>query len=252
MKGIVFDIKELGVHDGPGLITTIFMKGCPLKCVWCHNPEGQSFTKEIMVRENSCRHCGLCKKECSHPECQPYKRCLYVCPDNLVKEVGKEYEAKELADYILKNRKVLDGVTFSGGEPLSQADFILEVISYLDGLKINIETSGYASNEVFRKVIDRVDNVYMDIKLADEKKHVEYTGVSNKLILENLEYLKSIDKNVTIRTPLIKGITDTKENITAIKELIGNLRHELLPENDMAGVKYHMLNKPYFRENADE
>lgn len=245
MKGIIFDIKELGIHDGNGLIETIFLKGCPLKCMWCHNPEGQSFKKEIMVRNNSCKHCGLCYKECNHPECQPYKRCLHICPDNLIKEIGEEIEAYDLAKRILKNINILEGVTFSGGEPLSQSEFLLEVISYLDGLKINIETSGYVNSEIFKKIIDKADLIYLDIKLADDELHKKYTGVSNKLILDNLKIIKQSNCKCIIRTPLIPSITDTKENINAIKELIGDLPHELLPYNEMASVKYSMLNRKY-------
>lgn len=245
MKGIIFDIKEFGVHDGPGLVTTVFFKGCPLRCIWCHNPEGQSFNKEIMIRKNSCKHCGLCDKKCNHPECQPYGKCLHICPSNLIREVGEELEAKELANRILINRKVLDGVTFSGGEPLAQSEFLLETISYLNDIQTNIETCGFCDSVVFKKVIEKVDHVFFDLKLADDEQHKKYTGVSNKLILDNLMTLKNIKKSCTIRTPLIKGITDTKDNLDAIKMLIGDLPHELLPENKMASVKYDMLSRAY-------
>lgn len=245
MIGRIFDIKEFAVHDGPGLRTTVFLKGCPLRCVWCHNPEGQSFEKELMVREKSCRHCGLCMKPCEHEECQPYHRCIHICPDNLVSIVGEDLEAKELADRILKNRDVMDGVTFSGGEPLFQADFLLETISYLDGLKIVIETSGYADPETFQKVLDKTDLMYLDIKLADEEEHIRYTGVSNGLILQNLKMLKESGKACVIRTPMIPSITDTEKNLQEIGKLIGDLPHELLPYNEMADVKYAMLGRIY-------
>jgi len=245
MFGTIFDIKEMAVHDGSGLVTTVFLKGCPLRCLWCHNPEGQSFLPELMVRENSCKHCGLCLKKCNHEECQPYKRCLHICPDNLVKVTGEKIEAKELANRILKNKDILDGVTFSGGEPLSQGDFLLEVISYLDNIKIYIETSGYANEEVFKKVIDKIDFVYYDIKLIDDKKHLQYTGKSNEIILNNFQYLKSIRKSCIVRTPLIKDITDTKSNINGIKQFIGDTQYELLPYNEFASTKYKMLNRKY-------
>lgn len=245
MKGIIFDIKELGVHDGPGLVSTVFFKGCPLRCIWCHNPEGQSSKKEIMIRKATCKHCGLCDIKCEHEQCKPYGKCLFICPNDLIKEVGEEIEAKELASRLLDKSKVLDGVTFSGGEPLAQSDFLLETISYLKGLQINIETCGYCESEIFKNVISKVDHVYYDVKIVDDKKHIKYTGVSNKLILANLRILKDMKKSCTIRTPLIKGITDCDENIRCIKELIGDLPHELLPENEMASVKYDMLSRTF-------
>ncbi|MBR4461977.1 MAG: glycyl-radical enzyme activating protein [Erysipelotrichaceae bacterium] len=245
MTGRIFDIKEFAVHDGPGLVTTVFLKGCPLHCAWCHNPEGQSYEKELMIREKSCHHCGLCFKPCTHPECQPFHRCIHICPDDLIRIAGEDLEAKELAQRIRKNKDILDGVTFSGGEPLFQAEFLLETISYLDGLKIAIETSGYAEPETFQRVIDKTDLVYFDIKLAEETGHIRYTGASNNLILQNLNLLKDSKKPCVIRTPLIPGITDTEKNLREIKRLIEDLPHELLPYNEMAGVKYAMLGRKY-------
>ena len=245
--GIIFDIKEFAVHDGEGLRTTVFFKGCPLRCVWCHNPEGLTNKPQLMIRENSCKHCGLCLKPCNHEECKPFKRCIHICPDNLIKVVGEELISEELANRLLKNRDFLlqGGVTFSGGEPLMQADFLLETINRLQDINIAIETSGYADSDTFKKVIEKVDYVYMDIKLADENQHIKYTGVSNSLILKNLEILKQLHKPCTIRTPLIPNITDTKENIDAIKKIIGNLNHELLPYNEFASVKYDYLGMDY-------
>lgn len=245
--GIIFDIKEFAVHDGDGMRTTVFLKGCPLRCLWCHNPEGLSNKPQLMVRESSCKHCGLCLKPCNHKECKPYKRCIHICPDNLVKIVGEEISAKDLAQRLLKNEDILNkgGITFSGGEPLMQAEFLLETISYLKNINIAIETSGYCDSKIFSKVIDKVNYVYMDIKLADESKHIKYTGVSNKLILNNLQILKDSNIPCTIRTPLIPNITDTKENIDAIKKIIGNLNHELLPYNEFSSLKYKNLNLKY-------
>ena len=245
--GIIFDIKEFAVHDGSGLRTTVFFKGCPLRCVWCHNPEGLTNNPQLFVRENSCKHCGLCLKPCKHPECQPFKRCVHICPDNLVKIVGEELSAKQLSDRLLKNEEFLrkGGITFSGGEPLMQADFLSDTISYLKNINIAIETSGYADSKIFKKVIDSVDYVYMDIKIADREKHIKYTGVNNDLILNNLQTLKDSNKPCTIRTPLIPNITETKENLENIKKLIGNLKHELIPYNEFASIKYKSLNKKY-------
>lgn len=245
--GIIFDIKEFAVHDGSGMRTTVFFKGCPLRCKWCHNPEGLSSKPQLMVRENSCKHCGLCLKLCNHEECKPFKRCIHICPDNLIKIVGEEISSKDLADRLLKNKDILlkGGITFSGGEPLMQADFLLETIDYLNDISIAIETSGYVDSKTFEKVINKVNYVYMDIKLADDDLHKKYTGVSNKLILQNLEILEQSNIPCTIRTPLIPNITDTKENIDAIKKLIGNLNYELLPYNEFAPIKYNSLGIKY-------
>jgi len=245
--GIIFDIKEFAVYDGNGMRTTVFFKGCPLRCKWCHNPEGLTNVPQLMIRENSCKHCGLCLRKCNHKECRPFNRCIHICPDNLIKIVGEEISAYDLAQRLLKNKDILlqGGVTFSGGEPLMQVDFLLETISYLDNINIAIETSGYINSQTFKKVIDKVDYVYMDIKLADENEHLKYTGVSNKLILDNLQVLKQSNIPCTIRTPLIPNITDTKENIDAIDKLIGNLNHELIPYNEFASIKYNNLNIVY-------
>lgn len=245
--GIIFDIKEFAVHDGSGMRTTVFFKGCPLRCKWCHNPEGLSNKPQLMVRENNCKHCGLCLKPCNHEECKPFKRCIHICPDNLIKIVGEEINSKDLADRLLKNKDILlkGGITFSGGEPLMQADFLLETIDYLNDINIAIETSGYVDSKTFEKVINKVNYVYMDIKLADDDLHKKYTGVSNKLILQNLEILKQSNLSCTIRTPLIPNITDTKENIDEIKKLIGNLNYELLPYNEFASIKYNSLGIKY-------
>ena len=249
--GTIFDIKEFAVHDGKGLRTTVFLKGCPLHCVWCHNPEGMNPKPELMLRVNSCKHCGLCFKPCSHKECKPFKRCIHICPDNLVKIVGEEISSEKLANRLLKNKDILEngGVTFSGGEPLLQAEFLLETINKLEDIDIAIETSGYVDEEVFKKVLNKVDYVYFDIKLVDENKHIEYTGVSNSLIINNLKVLMNSNVPYTIRTPLIPNITDTKENLEAIKKLIGDSNHELLPYNEFSSVKYQMLNKEYKLNN---
>lgn len=248
MKGIIFDIKELGVHDGPGLRTTVFMKGCPLRCIWCHNPEGLSALPQLSVRKNACRHCGACMQPCNHPECKPYGRCLHICPEGLISISGEEMTAEQLAERLLRNKVFWGkqgGVTFSGGEPLLQAAFISEVLNLLDDVPAAIETSGYAPPEVFRSVISKMSLVYMDIKLADDTLHKKYTGVSNVRILENLEQLRKSGIPCVIRTPLIPGITDTSENLEAIKELVADLPHELLPYNSMAGAKYQHFDMIY-------
>ncbi len=249
MLGTVFDIKEMAVHDGPGLRTTVFLKGCPLRCIWCHNPEGLITKPQLMYKENRCVHCDLCKKECNHPECKPFGRCLHICPENCLVVSGREVESEDLVKELKASADVLGdsfgGFTFSGGEPFAQSKFL---ISLLDGLKDYhkcIETSGYVDSEIFKVVIDKLDFVIMDIKIADKDNHIKYTGVDNTVILKNFEILKSSGKPFIIRTPLIPNITDTDENLTKIKEIIGDSTWEKIPFNAMAGAKYKMLGMEY-------
>ena len=249
MTGIIFDIKEMAVHDGPGIRTTVFFKGCPLRCRWCHNPEGLSFEPQLMYKQVRCIDCKNCQRECDHPECQPFGRCIHACPENCLEIAGKRVEVKELAEELKKSADVLGdsfgGFTFSGGEPLAQPEFLLELIENLKDYHLCIETSGYADSEVFKRVIEKLDLVIMDIKLADSSEHKKYTGVGNEKILKNFEILKNSNVPFVIRTPLIPGITDTKENLDAIEEIIGNSTWEKLPYNTMAGAKYKMLGMEY-------
>lgn len=249
MNGIIFDIKEMAVHDGPGIRTTVFFKGCPLRCEWCHNPEGLSFEPQLMYKESTCVKCGRCMVECTHPDCQPFGRCIHICPQNCLEISGRMVEPGELAKELKSNAEVLrdnfGGFTFSGGEPLAQPDFLIELINELKGSHLCIETSGYAPGKVFAEVIKRLDYIIMDIKLADIGLHKKYTGVGNEVILSNFNLLKSSGKPYLIRTPLIPGITDTAENLDAIKRLIGNSNWEQLPYNKMAGAKYKMLGMSY-------
>ena len=249
MKGVIFDIKEMAVHDGPGIRTTVFLKGCPLRCKWCHNPEGLSSEPQLMFKQARCVKCGRCMIKCGHPECQPFGRCIHMCPQNCLEISGRTVEAKELAEELKENAEILGdsfgGFTFSGGEPLVQPKFLIELINELKGCNLCIETSAYAPSEVFRDVIKRLDYVIMDIKLADTALHKKFTGVGNEAILSNFEFLKNSGKPYLIRTPLIPNITDTQDNLDAIKQLIGTSDWEQLPYNKMAGAKYKMLGMSY-------
>ncbi len=249
MNGIIFDIKEMAVHDGPGIRTTIFFKGCPLRCMWCHNPEGLSFEPQLMFKSKNCQNCEKCKEKCTHPECQPFSRCVHACPENCLSIAGRKVTAKDLAKEIIPSALILGedfgGFTFSGGEPLAQSEFLLELIDELKDFHLCIETSGYCNSEVFKKVIQKLDFVIIDLKLADNDLHKKYTGVGNSQILKNFEILKNSGKPYIIRTPLIANITDTEENLTQIQKIIGNSVWEKLPENTVAGAKYNMLGLEY-------
>lgn len=249
MIGTIFDIKEMAVYDGPGIRTTVFFKGCPLRCKWCHNPEGLSQEPQLMYKDARCVNCLQCRKECSHTECKPFGRCIRACPENCLEITGRVVEAKELAKELKQSAEVLGntfgGFTFSGGEPLAQSKFLLELIDELSDYHLCIETSGYSDSKTFKQVIDRLNFVIMDIKLADSKAHKKYTGVSNEQILKNFQALKESQKPYIIRTPLIPNITDTKENLEGIEKIIGNSTWEKLPYNSMAGAKYKMLGIEY-------
>ncbi len=249
MTGTIFDIKEMAVHDGPGIRTTVFFKGCPLRCRWCHNPEGLISRPQLMYKDARCVKCGLCKVKCEHEECKPFGRCIHICPENCLEISGKNISSENLAEELKKSAEILGnsfgGFTFSGGEPLAQPEFLSELADYLAGYHLCIETSGYSDEYVFRKILDKLDFIIMDIKLADSDEHLKYTGVDNYCILDNFEILKKSGKPYIIRTPLIPGITDTDENLSKIKNIIGNSLWEKLPYNEMAGAKYKMLNMKY-------
>lgn len=249
MKGVIFDIKEFSLHDGPGARTTVFLKGCPLRCVWCHNPEGLSIKKQLLVKTNLCTGCGRCRQGCNHPDCREFDRCIHICPNGLISVSGRNITSKELAERLMKDaefyKKNGGGVTFSGGEPLMQPEFLFDTISQLD-CHTAIETSGYADEEIFKRAVDKIDFFIMDLKIADRQLHKKYTGVYNDAILKNFEYLIESGRQCLIRTPLIPGICDTKENLSAIEKIIGGrAKWEKLKYNDMASAKYKMLSMEY-------
>ena len=253
MNGLIFDIKEFSIRDGEGIRTTVFFKGCPLRCIWCHNPEGLSPTPELYEQTEGCLGCGLCRIKCGHPDCRAYGRCLHICPKNLLRSVGREYEVEELSQRLLTQKTFFDaiggGVTLSGGEPLLQADFCVELLKELKGkLHTTIETSGYANETDFERIIHLCDFVIMDIKLMDEEAHRHYTGVSNTQILSNAKLLIKSGVPHFFRTPLIPGITDTEENLRAISQFIGDEPIELLPYNDLAPAKYAAVHRTFTEE----
>ncbi len=250
MTGIVFDIKEFAINDGGGIRTTVFLKGCPLRCVWCHNPEGLSPKPEIYIKHTRCLHCGLCKRECSHLECQGFGRCLHICPENLVSVAGKEWESDALAEKLLKHTEIYTetggGITLSGGEPLMQAEFAIELLTSLKGkVHTAIETSGYADSEIFKGVVNLCDFVYMDLKIFDSDTHKQHTGVTNEKILANAEYLKNSGIPHTFRTPLIPNITDTEQNLKAIESFVGDSPWEKLAYNHLAAAKYKSVGREF-------
>jgi len=263
-KGKVFSIEEFSTFDGPGIRTTVFFKGCPLKCMWCHNPEGQSFEKQIVKNTNGCIECGRCL---DIGEKLTGKRILVnesvnVCPRNLIRVCGVDYTSQELVEKLLKNISILNdsggGITFSGGEPLWQSQFLNECLELLRGhTHLAIQTSGYCDETIFLELLQNSNYVLFDLKIINNDKHKQYTGVSNTKIINNYKALCKSKTLFCVRIPLIPDVTDTAENITSIAMLMsenGASYAELMPYNKMAGGKYAMIGKKYcptFNEQKD-
>ena len=251
MKGTIFDIKEFAVYDGPGIRTTVFMKGCPLRCRWCHNPEGLSPRPQLMVSVAACTHCGKCVQVCEHPnECIVCGKCVPQCPQGLRRIAGTEMTPSELAEKLRKSAVFEDGgVTFSGGEPMLQWPFVKAAAELLAPINRAIETSGFCSDEDFREMMETMDFIMMDIKHMDPAEHKKWTGVDNASILRHLEMLKAGDTPFVIRVPLMPGINDTRENLERLADRLSGSRMlarvELLPYHQTAGAKYEMAGMKY-------
>jgi len=267
-RGTIFDIKKFAIDDGPGIRTTIFFKGCLLRCWWCHNPEGQLPAPELMYRQARCDSCGECVGICpeeaiscalkrisvNRDRCHLCRECCQVCPTGALAIVGRQMSPDEVLGEIDKDSIFYDeskgGVTVSGGEPLLQIDFLDALLKECKdrGIRTAVDTCGYASHDAIDKIIDEVDLFLYDIKTMDEKKHMKYTGVSNKLILENLKRLAEHGSSIQIRFPIIPGINDGKENVTAAAEFIASCRIKnisLLPYHRAGIEKYKGLNRTY-------
>lgn len=238
-SGIIFDIKKFAIHDGPGIRTTIFFKGCPLTCWWCHNPESQNFKPEKFINpktiENGSEKVEIIGKEVS------------------VNDVFKEIE-KEIIFY----DESKGGVTFSGGEPLSQPEFLrsLLILCKNNGIHTVLDTSGYATEEILKQIKDYVDLFLYDLKFIDNAKHEKYTGVPNQQIIKNLIQLSENGSNIIIRIPIIPGINDDEDDLNKMRDFISGLNNiqgiDLLPFHKIGKNKYIKLNLPYKMDNYNE
>lgn len=272
MKGnlaTIFNIQKYSLHDGPGIRTTVFFKGCPLSCKWCHNPESISKEIQIVRNESSCRMCGSCiiacptkalKMKTDTIEFDRYKciscgNCEDVCYHDAIKIVGKEMSVEEVLKDILKDKVFYDesggGVTFSGGEPLMQSSFLLELAKRCKfaGIHTTLDTSGFAKWETLKKIIKYIDLILYDLKIVDEEKHIDFVGASNKIIIENLQNLKDENVDIFLRLPIIKGINDSVEEAREVLKIIdgnNNIKQiNLLEYHKMGMEKYPRLGRKY-------
>jgi pyruvate formate lyase activating enzyme len=268
MKGIIFDVKRYAIHDGPGIRTTVFLKGCPLQCQWCQNPEGIEPGPEIFVRQKRCAEdCDACVSACSQgaiskvgnsieidrEKCDFCGKCEDACVYEALEIVGREVTVAEALVEMERDRVFFDesggGITFSGGEPLMQFDFFLALLAEIKkrNIHVTLDTSGYVPFKDLERVSDKVDLFLYDLKIIDDEKHKEYTGVSNRIILENLRKLAERGKPVAVRIPLISGVNDDDQSIQLLTEYLRSLKNikdiSLLPYHRGGCEKYRNLRK---------
>jgi pyruvate formate lyase activating enzyme len=252
MTGRVFDIQRFSIHDGPGIRTAVFFKGCPLRCAWCHNPESQSPRPQLMFYAHKCTGCGKCAEICADthtPACTGCGRCAAVCRSGAREISGREISAEEVLKTVLRDRAFYEtsggGVTLTGGEPLSQPEFAAELLRLCreQGVNTAMETSGFAPWETLESLLPLLDRIYYDIKGIDPARHEKNTGVSNERILENAERLKRTGKDVTFRMPYIPGFND--DELPAVKAFAGDFPLQLMPYHAIGEGKYAALGRPY-------
>ena len=266
ISGILFDIKHFAIHDGPGTRTTVFFKGCPLSCWWCHNPESQAAAPQLVFHPQRCLEgCSDCLGACpaealsgrgpqiavDRGRCRLCGECSQACPTEALAIIGRSWTADEVMEEIVKDRLFYDqsggGATFSGGEPLAQPEFLAALLAACrsQGIHTAVDTCGHASWETLRAVADLADLFLYDIKLIDERRHAAVTGVGNRLILGNLARLAALAPGrVQARLPLIPGITDDQENLTAIAAYLKRLK----TIREVALLNYHRGGRQKYRK----
>ena len=273
-KGLVFSIQRYSTEDGPGIRTTVFMKGCPLKCLWCHNPEGQEFSPQIAFNDSRCIGCKECVDACpqgainftadgsrtDRVKCQNCGKCAEVCPTGARELIGKYMTAEEVFSEVERDtlfyRNSGGGVTVGGGEPTMQPGFLVEFLRkcHEQGIHTALDTSGYVEWKEMEEILKYVDLVLYDIKQIDLAKHAEYTGVSNDLILENARRISSKGIPMIIRVPVIPGYTDGEDSIRGIMEfacvLESVVKVDLLPFHRLGEPKYRKLDRSYAFEGT--
>jgi pyruvate formate lyase activating enzyme len=273
--GTTFNIQQFSTEDGPGIRTTVFLKGCALQCVWCHNPEGRSAAPDLMWYDVRCIGAQECLRVCpehalalsasgmqiDRERCTLCGECVEACPAAAFELIGKTWAPEELLAELLKDEVFYEtsggGVTFSGGEPLAQVDFLCEILPLCKGagLHVALDTCGAAATERYRRVREWLDLVLYDLKIMDGAHHEAATGVSNELILHNARWLAAQGVSLWIRTPVVPGYSADRDNIRAIGEFIRDelptvQRWDLLAYTNLGRPKYHRLDLPYALEDA--
>ncbi|HLN56649.1 MAG TPA: glycyl-radical enzyme activating protein [Bacteroidales bacterium] len=265
MKGKVFRIKRFSIHDGPGIRTTVFLKGCAMRCVWCHNPEGLNEEPEVWHDKTTCIACGRCVESCStgaltlvnedhnviidRKLCKLNGDCVRICPTGAMQFTAKEMTTEEVVAEIEKDRIFYEtsdgGVTLSGGEPLFQPDFSASIFKECrkKGIHTAVETCLLGYWHMIEQFIEDIDLFLVDLKIFDQENHIKFTGHTNNLILKNFKMLASTGRDIRVRIPLVKNITDTPENISAITGFV----HSVNPEIPIEKIKYN----PLARNNYD-
>jgi pyruvate formate lyase activating enzyme len=278
---MIFDIKRYAIHDGPGIRTTVFFKGCTLRCQWCHNPEGIEREREIMLRAERCaEECRDCVPVCpqgaitkksqvisiDHAKCDLCEKCEEACIYEAVECVGRETSVQDILEEVEKDRIFYEesggGVTFSGGEPLAQPDFLLALLRELKGRNIHtaVDTSGFVPFDILDKVSQEADLILFDLKIMDKEKHLKFTGESNSLILENLRKHSRDRKKIIIRVPVLEGLNDDEKSIQKMVEYLrtcGGIEEiNLLPHHKGGEAKRKRLNRSFpaidFRAPSDQ
>ncbi len=275
MNGTIINIQRYCVDDGPGIRTTIFLKGCPLHCEWCHNPESQLSKPELMYDAKKCILCGncvnVCPNECHHIEnkhsfnrnkCIGCGRCTQTCHTNALELYGKILSTQEVFEEVKRDKIFYDisggGVTISGGEPLYQYKFTAEILKLCkeNGIHTAIETSGFASSESLLEVVKYCDLILFDIKETDEEKHKTHTGASLSTILKNLKIINENKIPFIIRAPIIPTINDNEKHFLDLKNLSKSLEFckgvEIMPYHKLGAYKYELLGRKYLCDTINE
>lgn len=277
MTPLIFDIKRYAINDGPGIRITIFLKGCPLSCKWCHNPESQSAAAQKLYTEKNCIGAQDCIKVCpenaltltpkgivtDYNACTLCGLCAEACPTKAMEMSGELYNVDQLMEIIEKERIHIDhsggGVTFSGGEPLMHPEFLLEMLKACGerGLHRTVDTSGFAATEILTEVAKHTDLFLYDLKLMDAEKHKKWTGVSNELILKNLQVLAENGAEINVRIPLVKNVNADEDSLQEMAAFLSELPGEkpsvnILPYHNIAASKYQKLGGDYQQFDMEE
>jgi len=276
-SAFIFDIKPYSINDGPGIRITLFLKGCPLHCAWCHNPESHSSQVQKMYSKSKCIGCGTCVEKCPEkaltltPEgivtdftrCNLCGICADVCPAKAMEMSGRPATVEEIMKVVRRETVMMDqsegGITVSGGEPMMQPGFVIELFDACgaEGIHRALDTTGLAKTETLLEVARRTDLFLYDLKLMDPEKHRQWTGVSNELILKNLRILAETGASINIRIPLINGVNSDEDNIRQSASFIASLPGakkpvSLLPYHNIAINKYNKLGQPYDLNGMEE